>query len=797
MTTYESRPVDQTRRLTGEAPEAFGTSIDKRTPAGNAVTNSPNSTPYKTGAPVYAAAGWTGVFPVVPATKHPALKGMTGRNGAQTRPGQYDRPAVMADYAGHNVGLRLAPGLVGIDVDDYEAKTGGATLAALEGRLGALPPTFSSTARGDGPSRIRLYRVPEDCGELAGIAGPDIEVIQHHHRYTVVWPSVHPKTGTVYRWYAPDGASLPDGTVPRMDALPALPASWLEHLGKTQREHTPGAGLNVEEFTERCTDETDPALVSRIRERFQARQGARHDTMLQALGWAARAAARGKVNADKVFGLLEEDWAEAMAGDSRDTDGEFAALLERAVADAPEPGSEAAVETVDTHLPEGFWSSRKVLGHIRQAAHARAVPADAVLYSVLTRIASVLPGDLRVNTGMMSAASLNLFVSLVADSGVGKTASQGAADELVPVPDQLAAEGAYMDTVPIGTGEGLVEVYMGKVQGVVGTNKDGSDKTQWVRRQVRHNASVYVDEGKTLTTLMTKREGSTLGQVVRTAWTGKTVGQMNGTEERTRLVRDYSLGLVVGFQPCTALPLLDGVDEGTPQRFVWVVADDPSIPDEAPADPGPLWGPEWMTEILAKSAELNPWADQNVIGPGADGVVTLADTIKRRLRAEHLDRQRKRVEVDPYDSHRPLMMIKLSALLALLDGRTDVTEDDWSTAAVMWGASCAVRQGLLSRARQDKTRVLAERREERVQEAVAVHQAKAGADDAAERVARRLWRIVSTKGPAARSDLKRDLGRDKPHFQSALERGLARGWLDEEESARGTKISQGSSQPSP
>ncbi|MFG2349449.1 bifunctional DNA primase/polymerase [Streptomyces phaeochromogenes] len=787
----------------GKGPHADDATnvYDESTRNGSGInsTGGPNS-PYRTGAPAYAAAEWTGVFPVAPATKHPALKGMTGRGGAQTRPEQYNRPDVVSKYAGHNVGLRLAPSLVGIDVDDYDDKTGGAALAALEARLGALPPTYSSTARGDGPSRIRLYQVPKDCGELAVSAGTDIDVIQHHHRYTVVWPSVHPKTGTVYRWHAPDGILLPEGTVPAPDAFAVLPSAWLEHLSKPQREHAPGAGLAVDEFIERCTEESDPGLSGRIRNHFsQTRSGSRHDTMLWALGEIARCAARGEVNAGKAFERLEEDWAEAMAGESRDTDREFAALLERAVADAPEPGSAAAVETVGTHLPEGFWSSRKTLEHIRRAAHARAVSADAVLYGVLARLASMLPGDLRVDTGMMSPASLNLNVGIVSASGAGKTASQGLAAELVPVPDQLAGPDAYMDNVPIGSGEGLAEAYMGDKRVVTGTNKDGSDRMEKTRTQVRHNALFYVDEGKTLITLMTKREGATLGAVFRTMWTGKTAGQQNGTKERTRRVDNYALGVVVGFQPSTALPVFEGTDEGTPQRFIWTVADDPTIPEDAPGEPGPLWdGPGWLTEILLQATGRDPWArTENLIGDQAQGCVRLADTIKRRLRAEHLARQKGEEKPPALDSHRPLMLVKLSALLALLDGRTDVTEDDWSTAAVLWGASCAVRDGLLNAARRDRERTRAERREDKVQEAVAVHQAKAEADSDTERVARRLWGVINRKDSMARSDLRRDLGRDKKHFTAALSLALARGWLDEEESARGTKIVQGTSQPTP
>ncbi|MER7799103.1 bifunctional DNA primase/polymerase [Streptomyces parvulus] len=302
--------------------------------------------PYATGAPLYAEAGWTGVFPVVRSTKLPALKNVTGRDGIQSQPGQYDGAHVLSAHGAANIGVRLPRGLVGIDVDDYETKTGAATLAKLEAELGPLPPTFTSTARGDGPSRIRLYRVPEHCGELAVSAGADIDIIQHHHRYAVVWPSVHPKTGTAYRWYGTDGEALPEGLIVPQDGFPDLPAAWLEHLSKPQRDQAPGAGLGAEEFTALYGGESDPELVERIREQFAGREGSRHDAMLRALGWAARSAVEGKVAAAGAFGLLEEDWYEAfdLPGSREPGEGEFQALLERAVADAPEPSAEAVSE---------------------------------------------------------------------------------------------------------------------------------------------------------------------------------------------------------------------------------------------------------------------------------------------------------------------------------------------------------------------------------------------------------------------------------------------------------------------
>ena len=90
-------------------------------------------------------------------------------------------------------------GLIGIDVDAYDAKTGGRTLKEAESRWGPLPPTWRSTARvDDDVSGIRVFRVPvgvffRSVIQFKNLELADIEIIQPHHRYVTAWPSIHPE----------------------------------------------------------------------------------------------------------------------------------------------------------------------------------------------------------------------------------------------------------------------------------------------------------------------------------------------------------------------------------------------------------------------------------------------------------------------------------------------------------------------------------------------------------------------------------------------------------------------------
>lgn len=204
-------------------------------------------TPYAVAALAYAGAGWTPI-PLPEKQKSPVPDNVTGSNApyideAQIRKwlrrGRFD--AGNANFPVGNVALRLPPNVIGIDVDLYDGKAGAETLADAEARWGDLPPTWTSTSRTDG-SGIRYYRVPE--GLKWRDVGPGVETIKWYHRYAIVWPSIHDKTGARYYWIDPDGAStgIVSGDVefPSVDELAVMPKKWV--AGLTDGQAYTGSG---------------------------------------------------------------------------------------------------------------------------------------------------------------------------------------------------------------------------------------------------------------------------------------------------------------------------------------------------------------------------------------------------------------------------------------------------------------------------------------------------------------------------------------------------------------------------
>lgn len=187
----------------------------------------------------YRDRGWLGTLPLPTNRKYPPPTGFTGRNAPYADDEQVAAWSQEPGLRQANLGLHLgavvladgaeALEVIGIDVDDYGAKSGGAQLKQLEGDLGDLPPTAVSSARGDGVSGIRFFLVPAGLAWRSKLdAG--IDVIQKCHRYAVVWPSVHPDGG-VYRWYlggaSPDGQNAAD-EIPAVSGLPRLPDAWVD-----------------------------------------------------------------------------------------------------------------------------------------------------------------------------------------------------------------------------------------------------------------------------------------------------------------------------------------------------------------------------------------------------------------------------------------------------------------------------------------------------------------------------------------------------------------------------------------
>lgn len=196
------------------------------------MTAADEPTPYAQAAGHLVLAGWW-PLPLPARSKKSPPEGYTGGSGRAPSPD--DLTTWIRTQAAGNVAVRLPPDVVGIDVDAYGDKPGGATLAQLEADHGPLPPTVIVTSRHDGVSGIRLYRLPDGVDQATFRTGwPGIEILRYGHRYVIAPPSLHPDTGEAYRCFDPATGEVLATLPPKTD-LPVLPEAWAAECAKPQR----------------------------------------------------------------------------------------------------------------------------------------------------------------------------------------------------------------------------------------------------------------------------------------------------------------------------------------------------------------------------------------------------------------------------------------------------------------------------------------------------------------------------------------------------------------------------------
>lgn len=172
----------------------------------------------------YINAGWDAPFPLPAGKKFPPPDGFTGYEGRYPTNEDVDRWIEQRRYG--NFGLRAPQGVIGIDWDSYK---GHDLYDWVKPYIADAP---RSTSKG-GEEKSAIYWLGVDPAFLEDLrdrhfAEAGTEVIRPQHRYAVVWPSVHPDTGSTYEWYAGGSTVRCNGWVPNVEDLPYIPSHVLE-----------------------------------------------------------------------------------------------------------------------------------------------------------------------------------------------------------------------------------------------------------------------------------------------------------------------------------------------------------------------------------------------------------------------------------------------------------------------------------------------------------------------------------------------------------------------------------------
>jgi hypothetical protein len=269
---------------------------------------------YATAFGIYHRLGWS-VMPIPRGKKKPPPTGFTGRDGAT--PSYADMLAWADDRPGDGVAIRLTRTVIGIDVDHYGTKRGGDTLAEAEKRCGPLPPTYRSTSRDDRVSGIRLYRIPEGIEFPGELDGGGIEICQHHHRYVLCWPSVHP-SGERYRWVGEFDGTVTDEPPP-LEYITELPAKWIDELTVEPARNAAEvpAGLPVDVSACITQGAMSPRVLGKLSEAMGELFGpnCRHDEIRDHVLGLLRCGKDGEPGVKQALNALNEAFVNRVAKD--------------------------------------------------------------------------------------------------------------------------------------------------------------------------------------------------------------------------------------------------------------------------------------------------------------------------------------------------------------------------------------------------------------------------------------------------------------------------------------------------
>lgn len=292
---------------------------------------------YAAAAPMYRAAGWMQVIPLPEGRKTPPPSGFTGRSRKPVTDEQV-RFWSQSDPTA-NTGIVIPEGVLVLDIDaeqGHQVKADGAKgISELSQELGALPATWSSTSHGiDSPARHLFYKVPEGLAWKGG-AIEGVDILQPGHRYSVVWPSIHP-SGEMYCWYTPSGSTT--SQIPHISDLATLPWKWVDYLRKP--EHTtprPTSNTLISPETGTYDARMCKAINTFLHKTLSnpASKGSRHDTTLQAVWALVNFAQEGHRGALDAISQLKPRFIQEVApdrqGKEREAAREWASILSGAM----------------------------------------------------------------------------------------------------------------------------------------------------------------------------------------------------------------------------------------------------------------------------------------------------------------------------------------------------------------------------------------------------------------------------------------------------------------------------------
>lgn len=315
-----------------------------------------------------------------------------------------------------------------------------------------------------------------------------------------------------------------------------------------------------------------------------------------------------------------------------------------------------------------------LFGAVRHYARSRSVAPISLLFATLARICAAVPPGVQLPPLTGARGSLNMIFAYCSRSGGGKSVLEGASADFLKLKGGMANLEGGVKSGNLSTGQGVAAAYLQWVQ-------EGKGEQNGYNALVANPTMLFrVGEIQELEALKSKE--STVGGVLREAWSGKQLGAENATPKLRRVVPEhaYRFVLTFGVQFKLAELLLNETDNaaGTGQRILWVPLRDRFMPREKPK------------EIQQQTWQMPSWTDNAYETRGGQHALHVCDTAAELIIREN-ERFHLEDSAEELNTHLLFCQLKLAAVIALSAGHLGVRERDWEIAGKLMEISIAVR----------------------------------------------------------------------------------------------------------
>lgn len=308
-----------------------------------------------------------------------------------------------------------------------------------------------------------------------------------------------------------------------------------------------------------------------------------------------------------------------------------------------------------------FWTAREALKHIYENSTANFASPWHILALAIEGALQQVPYSTKVQTHRIYGLVPNFATILFGRSGGGKSSSQDLVRRLFEWETDYRPHG-------VRSGEGIVDSY--------GTwdSALGAKVFTWNHPDTR--ASAFLFDEVTDFSAKADRAGSTMISTVLSMITGDTIGGVRaGGNDSTLHKGDYRATLSIGGQPgrCESLVSTDAVARGVAGRFLWVRSD-VKRPEVIPAR-----RPQQV--VNAMKIGTQDWPD----------LIPTDDRVLDETYAFDQENKYDDSTIEKIDGHRSMNTLKVATALSVLDGRANVSLDDWVLAKHVMDCSDEVR----------------------------------------------------------------------------------------------------------